>query len=113
MGREISEIIHAQHTLWGTGFGMALAGGTDGETSGMSLTLREGEILGIAGLIGAGRTEALRACFGLDRVQSGAVLVRSKEGDTIARRRSGWPAEALLSENRKAGRPDAQSQSRG
>src|SRR5439155_22591952 len=40
-----------------------------------SFTLREGEILGVAGLIGAGRTETLRVCFGLDRLEGGRVLV--------------------------------------
>jgi ribose transport system ATP-binding protein len=66
-----------------------------------NLTLREGEILGIAGLIGAGRTEALRACFGLDRIRSGAVLVRSQEAthrNPAQRLASGM---GLLSENRK------------
>ncbi len=40
-----------------------------------SLTLRRGEVVGIAGLIGAGRTELLRALFGLDAVVRGAVRV--------------------------------------
>ena len=40
-----------------------------------SLSLRRGEILGIAGLIGAGRTEMLRSIFGLDAVRSGSVKV--------------------------------------
>ena len=38
-----------------------------------SFTLRRGEILGIAGLIGAGRTELLRALFGLDPVRRGEI----------------------------------------
>jgi ribose transport system ATP-binding protein len=44
---------------------------------GVSLTLRRGEILGIAGILGAGRTELLRAIYGLDRVRSGRVVVRT------------------------------------
>jgi ribose transport system ATP-binding protein len=38
-----------------------------------SFTLHRGEILGIAGLLGAGRTRLLRALFGLERVKSGEV----------------------------------------
>lgn len=41
----------------------------------VSLELRRGEILGIAGLVGAGRTELLRCLFGLDAIVSGRVTV--------------------------------------
>ena len=66
-----------------------------------SFTLREKEILGIAGLIGSGRTETLRACFGLDRIRNGAVLVRSREEThrTPAQRLAS--GIGLLSEDRK------------
>ncbi|MBD3409642.1 MAG: ATP-binding cassette domain-containing protein [Ignavibacteriales bacterium] len=46
-----------------------------------SLELRRGEILGVAGLVGAGRTELLRAIFGLDEVTSGEVKVALFEGE--------------------------------
>ncbi|MEA5069986.1 MAG: ATP-binding cassette domain-containing protein, partial [Christensenellaceae bacterium] len=44
----------------------------------VSLTLREGEIVGVAGLMGAGRTETTRAIFGIDRRESGEVLLDGK-----------------------------------
>src|SRR5262245_56518887 len=40
-----------------------------------SFTLRRGEILGLAGLMGSGRTPLLRAIFGLDRVASGTITI--------------------------------------
>ncbi len=39
----------------------------------VSFSVRKGEILGIAGLVGAGRTETLRAIFGADPIQAGTV----------------------------------------
>ncbi|HTN73738.1 MAG TPA: sugar ABC transporter ATP-binding protein [Pirellulaceae bacterium] len=41
----------------------------------VSFTLRRGEIFGLAGLVGAGRTETLRVLFGLDRATSGELRV--------------------------------------
>ncbi|EPH0094658.1 sugar ABC transporter ATP-binding protein [Pluralibacter gergoviae] len=41
----------------------------------ISLTLHRGEVLGISGLVGAGRTELMRAIFGADRIDSGQLLV--------------------------------------
>lgn len=44
----------------------------------VSFTLRQGEILGIAGLLGAGRTELMRCIFGADKTTSGEVWVEGK-----------------------------------
>jgi ABC-type sugar transport system ATPase subunit len=46
-----------------------------GAFSDISFTLRQGEVLGFAGLVGAGRTEIMRALFGLDRQDSGSVAI--------------------------------------
>jgi ABC-type sugar transport system ATPase subunit len=45
------------------------------EIRNVSLQVRRGEILGLAGLVGAGRTETARAIFGADRFDSGSILV--------------------------------------
>jgi ribose transport system ATP-binding protein len=45
-----------------------------------SLTLHRGEVVGIAGLVGAGRTRLLRAIFGLEPVRSGRIRVAAFEG---------------------------------
>ena len=44
----------------------------------VSFQLRRGEILGFAGLVGAGRTEVARAIFGADRPESGEIVVHGK-----------------------------------
>ena len=41
----------------------------------VSFTLRKGEVLGIAGLLGSGRTELLRALFGAEPAESGEILI--------------------------------------
>jgi ribose transport system ATP-binding protein len=44
----------------------------------VSFDLREGEILGIAGLMGSGRTETARAIFGADPIESGTIEIRGR-----------------------------------
>ena len=44
----------------------------------VSFTLRKGEILGFAGLVGAGRTEVVRALFGVDKIISGEIFLEGK-----------------------------------
>ncbi|WP_104164018.1 sugar ABC transporter ATP-binding protein [Cryobacterium sp. N22] len=58
----------------------------------ISFTVRAGEVLGIAGLVGAGRTELIRAIAGADRYDTGSVAVRGTplpKGDIQAAIRAG------------------------
>ena len=67
----------------------------------VSFTLREGEILGVAGLMGAGRTEIMRALFGVDR-KDGAQIQLHGEEITIATPRDAIRAGiGFITENRK------------
>ena len=67
----------------------------------VSFTVRKGEILGFAGLMGAGRTEVARAIFGADKIDSGEIIVK---GNSV---KINSPADAVnhgigyLSEDRK------------
>jgi ribose transport system ATP-binding protein len=67
-----------------------------------SLSLRRGEVLGIAGLVGAGRTELLRAVFGLDAVRKGTVRLATHVGPYSPARRwaqgAGFVCEARQTE---------------
>ena len=67
-----------------------------------SLSLRRGEVLGIFGLMGSGRTEMVRALFGLARPRAGSVRVHGRDR-ALAARPSGRLADGLgyLSEDRK------------
>jgi ribose transport system ATP-binding protein len=45
----------------------------------VSISVRKGEVLGLSGLVGAGRTETFRAIFGADKKDSGAILIEGQE----------------------------------
>jgi ribose transport system ATP-binding protein len=51
---------------------------TNKNISGVSFHLKKGEILGLGGLVGAGRTETARAIFGADSLESGEILLRGE-----------------------------------
>ncbi len=55
----------------------------------VSFALHRGEILGLAGLVGAGRTEVAQAIFGIDRLDGGQIFVEGR------RVRLGSPSEAI------------------
>jgi ribose transport system ATP-binding protein len=67
-----------------------------------NLTLRRGEVVGVAGLVGAGRTELLRAIFGLDAVKSGRIKVHHLEGGGASPRARIGQGVGFVSEDRKA-----------
>lgn len=66
-----------------------------------SFELRAGEVFGLAGLIGAGRTETLRVCFGLDDLDDGEIAIFQRESSRSSPTRRLREGVGLLSENRK------------
>ncbi len=66
-----------------------------------SLKLRRGEILGIAGIVGAGRTELIRSIFGLAPVKSGKLVVRRHSSTKAAPRERIDQGLGCVSEDRK------------
>lgn len=85
----IGEVAFAVEGLSGKGF------------QDISFEVRKGEILGISGLVGSGRSETMRAIFGLDRLKSGKIYLEGKEikiknpEDAIAK------GVAMVNEDRK------------
>jgi galactofuranose transport system ATP-binding protein len=68
----------------------------------VSLKAGHGEILGMAGLLGSGRTDVARAVFGADRTESGKVLLNGAEVDLSSPTEAIKAGIAFLSEDRKA-----------
>ncbi len=67
----------------------------------VSIAVRRGEIVGLAGLVGAGRTELARAIVGADPVRSGAVLLAGVDVTAWPMRRRLDAGMAFVPENRK------------
>jgi len=69
--------------------------------SALDLVLHRGEILGLAGLIGSGRTETLRTLFGLDGLESGEIEISGRSSGRPAPERMIRLGLGLLSEDRQ------------
>jgi ABC-type sugar transport system ATPase subunit len=69
--------------------------------SNISFDLRAGEILGIGGLVGSGRTELLRLIYGADKRASGEVFVEGRPVDTSSPPKSLAAGIVLLPEDRR------------
>jgi ribose transport system ATP-binding protein len=67
----------------------------------ISFSLFEGEVLGIAGLLGSGRTELARVLFGLDRADSGGIHLKGKPQRITSPRRAINLGLGFLTEDRK------------
>jgi ABC-type sugar transport system ATPase subunit len=72
-----------------------------GRVRGASFALRAGEVLGIAGLVGAGRTDLARLIFGADRPEGGCLLLDGAPIAVRSPREAIGHGIALLTEDRK------------
>ena len=81
VGREMNNVFPQKDGTWGAPL-LEVRGLNNGpKVRDVSFTLHEGEILGFAGIVGAGRTETMRAIFGLDSKVSGEILMNGKPID--------------------------------
>lgn len=76
--------------------------GSGGIPKDVSFTLREGEILGVAGLDGSGRTELLETIFGLSERASGEIILNGKAVYNRTPRESIRSGFALITEERRS-----------
>ena len=74
---------------------------SSGKLQGIDLTLRRGEILGLAGLVGSGRTELVRSIFGADSPSDGQVFIDSKPLDIKSPQDAIEAGIALIPEDRR------------
>lgn len=73
----------------------------EGRFDKVGISVREGEIVGIFGLMGAGRTEFLRCLFGLDPMDSGEIIYRGQKISPVNPENCIRNGMALITENRR------------
>ena len=80
VGRDISQVYHrSENKFSGEVLRTERLSDKNGKVKDVSITLNKGEIVGIAGLVGAGRTELARLIFGIDPIGGGKLFIKGKE----------------------------------
>jgi inositol transport system ATP-binding protein len=106
VGREISNIFPKDETVPIGDVVLEVRNLTQGPEYGgrfkdISFDLRQGEILGFAGLVGAGRSEVMRAIFGLDPFSGGKIIIDGKPAKIKNTADAIKNGIAMISEDRK------------
>jgi ABC-type sugar transport system ATPase subunit len=100
VGRKISDTYPARNAVIGAP--VLQADGIKGPgVEGVSFTVHSGEVLGFAGLVGAGRTETMRFLFGADPKKGGTISLNGKEVQIRNPRDSVTQGIGLMPEDRK------------
>lgn len=102
VGRELSEVFPKQTVELGeVALELRRLGCSAAGVSNINLTVRAGEIVGLAGLVGAGRTELARTIFGLTPKDTGEILSRGKVVNITGPARAMACGIAYLPEDRR------------
>lgn len=89
VGRELSDVFPKINVPIGDVVMQVEGFNSAGTFTDISLSVRAGEVVGLAGLVGAGRTEVARAIFGLDQYSSGEIFI---DGNLV---RTGNPSRGV------------------
>ena len=100
VGRELTDIYPPKNNRFGEEI-LSIEGLNSEKLRNVSFTLHRGEVLGLAGLVGSGRTEILRAIFGAERPYSGAFYVNGSEVKILSPKDSIRHGMGLVPEERK------------
>ena len=77
VGRPLNTIFEKRNPIHGEVF-LSVKGLTGAKFNDINFSVRSGEIVGIAGLMGAGRTEIVNAIFGLEKIDKGTITIKGK-----------------------------------
>ena len=101
IGREMTKQFPVRHAVIGEEL-LMLDNISDGKkVKGVSFAVARGEVLGFAGLVGAGRTETMRMVFGADKRRTGKIFINGKEIRIRSPKDSVKNKIAFVTENRK------------
>jgi len=101
VGRELTEMFPKEYAPIGETVLSVHNLTRDGIVEDVSFDLRRGEILGIAGLMGAGRTEVIEAIFGIHKLDAGEIIINGKKTQINTPADAIKNGMALLTEDRK------------
>ncbi|WP_194841498.1 sugar ABC transporter ATP-binding protein [Sporosarcina obsidiansis] len=101
VGREISQLFPERDSEFGEEILKVENLSTADLVKDVSFTLRKGEVLGFSGLVGSGRTETMRAIFGIDRKTSGKITYFNEEVNIKSPKQAIKLGIGLLPEDRK------------
>ncbi len=101
VGRELNTIFEKRNSVPGE-VALSVKGLTGARFREIDFYVRSGEVLGIAGLMGAGRTEIVNAVFGLEKVYKGTIEVKGKPVTIRSPKDAIQRGIGLITEDRKS-----------
>jgi len=101
VGRELSDLFPKAPAVIGETILKVENIGRTGQFADISFDVRAGEIVGIAGLVGSGRSEVIRAIFGVDNYETGSVTFLGKKMQKNAPSKAMRDGIALVPEDRR------------